>query len=89
MTKSNQCPQTSVLSHTSGLDTRESVDSDQSPGKLCKWPRGLSTTAISSAVYFGALQSLCCGAEWHSLHLNLLLLLMLKIYASGSLFQNL
>lgn len=89
MTKFNQCPQTSVLSHTSGLDAVESLVSDQSRRKLCKWPRRLPIADFSSAAYFGAQQSLCCGGEWHSLHSNVLLLLKLKIYASGSLFQNL
>lgn len=89
MAKPNQSPQTSVLSHTSGLDTTEFLGSDQSRGELCKWPRGLSIADISFAAYFGALQSLCHGGECHSLHLNVLLLLKLKIHASSSLFQNL
>lgn len=46
MTKSSQCSQTSVLSHTSGLDTIESLHSYQSPGELCKWLRGLSISPL-------------------------------------------
>lgn len=54
-------------------------------GLLCKWSRGLSVTGISSAAHVRALQSLWCGGELYSLHLNLLPFLKLKISASISL----